>query len=119
MGIKEGSRQWSLASHLKDGVSIPQLKETHGFPWSVAAIKSGMYWDLHRVKGYGIRTEFHNGESLYSRGDLAGAQTLGVEPTHDADGQIVFSDDYDENKQIPVYFLVFPDHFAKNQILLK
>lgn len=101
----QGSKQAELVTRLSDpnGATMYELSVAlgqAGKPWTVPAIQSGFSWDVRSVKGYGVRTEYHNGEWLYENGHEACAADLGYE------GQRL--ETYDEKVVMPVYFLVLP-----------
>lgn len=63
---REGSKQAALLDALarSGGASMAELLEIlswGGTPWKEVTVKSGLNWDMNKVKGYGIRTEFQNG----------------------------------------------------------
>lgn len=60
---KEGSKQAILVDLLFGGVTLATLMKTLG--WTRNSTISGIYHDVHRLKGYGIRTDTSSGEHTY------------------------------------------------------
>lgn len=61
---RQGSKQACLVDALHKGATMQQLVEAcsskyGGRDWSAPSVKSGMYWDINKLKGYGIRTELN------------------------------------------------------------
>jgi len=60
---REGSKQAALVGALSKGATIKELvtacsKGNGGKKsWSETSVRSGIYWDINKLKGYGIRTE--------------------------------------------------------------
>jgi len=46
----------SLIGHLPRGATVAELVAALK-PWSESSVKSALYWDVAKVKGYGVRTE--------------------------------------------------------------
>ncbi|QIG74992.1 hypothetical protein EVC26_073 [Rhizobium phage RHph_I72] len=61
---REGSKQAILVDMLSrpEGASMQELIRAlaDGKPWKEVTVKSGLNWDMNKVKGYGIRTTFEN-----------------------------------------------------------
>jgi hypothetical protein len=62
---RERTKQAALVDALKDGATMQELitvcsKVNGGKTWSENSVKSGIYWDINKIKGYGIRTEMNN-----------------------------------------------------------
>lgn len=59
---REGTKQAALIDALAKGATMEQLikvcSQGGKKVWSENSVKSGIYWDVNKVKGYGIRTEF-------------------------------------------------------------
>jgi hypothetical protein len=61
---REGTKQALLIDSLAKGATIQELlaacgKQSGGkVSWTETSVRSGIYWDVNKVKGYGIRTEF-------------------------------------------------------------
>lgn len=61
---REGTKQALLIDALAKGATLTELlntcdKSSGGkVSWTENSVKSGIYWDVNKVKGYGIRTEF-------------------------------------------------------------
>lgn len=61
---RQGSKQALLVDALKNGATIEMLLKVCSAAnggkksWSEESVRSGVYWDVNKVKGYGIRTEF-------------------------------------------------------------
>jgi hypothetical protein len=61
---REGTKQALLIDCLAKGATIEELikacdKASGGkTSWTETSVRSGIYWDVNKVKGYGIRTEF-------------------------------------------------------------
>jgi hypothetical protein len=51
-----GSKQAILIDHLAKGATLAELVAALK-PWSESSVKSALYWDVAKVKGYGVRTE--------------------------------------------------------------
>jgi hypothetical protein len=50
------SKQAILIDHLAKGATLAELVAALK-PWSESSVKSALYWDVAKVKGYGVRTE--------------------------------------------------------------
>ena len=61
---REGTKQAMLIDALAKGATIKELLDTCSkksggkVSWTENSVRSGIYWDVNKVKGYGIRTEF-------------------------------------------------------------
>jgi hypothetical protein len=53
---RAGSKQAILIDHLAKGATLAELVAALS-PWSESSVKSALYWDVAKVKGYGVRTE--------------------------------------------------------------
>jgi hypothetical protein len=53
---RAGSKQAILIDHLAKGATLAELVAALK-PWSESSVKSALYWDVAKVKGYGVRTE--------------------------------------------------------------
>lgn len=68
---RAGSKQASLVDALKNGATMAQLikvcsSSNGGKNWTETSVKSGIYWDVNKLKGYGVRTELlKNGVHKY------------------------------------------------------
>lgn len=67
---RQGSKQSILVDMLSrpSGATMEQLQTAlgkKGKPWTEATVRSGFYWDMNSIKGYGISTEFKNGVAHY------------------------------------------------------
>lgn len=67
---RAGSKQSIMVDMLsrEQGASLSELREAlkgGKKPWLDVTIKSGLNWDMNKVKGYGIRTEHVDGEDRY------------------------------------------------------
>lgn len=67
---RAGSKQSIMVDMLsrEQGASLDELREAlkgGKKPWLDVTIKSGLNWDMNKVKGYGIRTEHVDGEDRY------------------------------------------------------
>jgi hypothetical protein len=51
-----GSKQAILIDHLAKGATLAELVDALA-PWTENSVKSALYWDVAKVKGYGVRTE--------------------------------------------------------------
>lgn len=66
-----GTKQAVLVDTLarKGGATMEELMEAlshFGKPWTAASVRSGLHWDVHHIKGYGVRTTFgRNKEQRY------------------------------------------------------
>ena len=45
-----------LIDHLAKGATLAELVAALK-PWTESSVKSALYWDVAKVKGYGVRTE--------------------------------------------------------------
>lgn len=59
---RDRSKQAALVDSLKNGATMAQLVEAcsaknGGKDWTESSVKSGIYWDINKLKGYGVRTE--------------------------------------------------------------
>jgi hypothetical protein len=54
---RAGSKQAILIDHLAKGASLAELVAALSPGWTESSIKSALYWDVAKVKGYGVRTE--------------------------------------------------------------
>ena len=67
---REGSKQSILVDMLsrKQGATMDELLDAlkgGGKPWLEVTVKSGLNWDMNKVKGYGIRTTKRDGVDCY------------------------------------------------------
>lgn len=68
---REGSKQAILVDKLSrpQGATMRELLEAlsgGAKPWKEVTVKSGLNWDMNKIKGYGIRTrQRENGEDCY------------------------------------------------------
>ena len=53
---RAGSKQAILIDHLAKGATLAELVAALA-PWTESSVKSALYWDVAKVKGYGVRTE--------------------------------------------------------------
>jgi hypothetical protein len=53
---RAGSKQAILIDHLAKGATLAELVAALK-PWSESSVKSALYWDVAKVKGYGVRTD--------------------------------------------------------------
>jgi hypothetical protein len=53
---RAGSKQAILIDHLAKGVTLAELVAALE-PWTESSVKSALYWDVAKIKGYGVRTE--------------------------------------------------------------
>src|ERR671918_427790 len=53
---RAGSKQAILIDHLATGATLAELVAALK-PWTEGSVKSALYWDVAKVKGYGVRTE--------------------------------------------------------------
>jgi hypothetical protein len=62
--------------------------------WTEASVKSALYYDVHQLKGYGVRTELMTPRQVYDAGPRGPSveAMLGTEQEHES--------------IVPVYFLV-------------
>jgi hypothetical protein len=62
---RAGSKQAMLIDHLARGATLSELVAALK-PWTEGSVKSALYWDVAKVKGYGVRTEtFDDGTQRY------------------------------------------------------
>ena len=62
---RAGTKQAALVDALKGGATMKELldvcsKVNGGKNWTENSVKSGIYWDINKIKGYGVRTEVSN-----------------------------------------------------------
>lgn len=68
---RKGTKQSILIDLLarKEGATMKQLTSAlskTGRPWTEDSVRSGLHWDVHSVKGYGVRSELgRNGQMRY------------------------------------------------------
>lgn len=67
---REGSKQATLVDMLfrPEGATMAELLEAlsgGAKPWKEVTVKSGLNWDMNKVKGYGIRTTKRGDEDCY------------------------------------------------------
>jgi hypothetical protein len=60
---RAGSKQALLIDMLSVGATMDQLVAALG--WERNSVKSGIYWDLNTIKGYGAKTVFVDGVATY------------------------------------------------------
>ena len=123
---REGSKQATLVDLLSRscGASMTELLSGLAFgakAWKEVTVKSGLNWDMNKIKGYGIRTEFQNGYERWLEGDY---DNMGDFNLFDFDGHP--DDNSDERKaellqknidagfdpskrNVAVYHLVLPE----------
>tara|TARA_R110000787_G_scaffold74375_2_gene165370 strand:- start:340 stop:1104 length:765 start_codon:yes stop_codon:yes gene_type:complete len=124
VAMKLHSKQWYLADQLEAGSTMARILQqwTNGTPWTESSIKSAMYWDLSKVKGYGIKTEFLNGQEFWEGNEFeAGNELNYYRPGHPDDGcedEYVPDDNYNPNDKMAFYTLLFPEG-VRREILLK
>ena len=76
-----GTKQAALVDALKEGATMKELVEVcskvnGGKNWTETSVKSGIYWDVNKIKGYGVRTETNNnGQARYFLTYPAGMKT--------------------------------------------
>lgn len=77
---REGTKQAVLVDLLsrKEGATFAELHAAmngpdfkHLKPWAEVTTRSALSWDVHAVKGYGVRTEFKTVEALKADGRKA------------------------------------------------
>ena len=95
------SKQAAIIDCLVYGATLWELtgatsrNASGGKDWSESSVRSALHWDVHSVKGYGVRTEIMTPRQAYDAGHEAHAENhLGTEHEH--------------QPIIPVYFLVLP-----------
>ena len=67
--------------------------------WSESSVKSGLHYDVHFVKGYGIRTEMMTPRAAYDAG-------------HEATVESMLGTELEDEPVVAVYFLVLPASMA-------
>jgi hypothetical protein len=103
---RAGTKQAELVDALMDGSTLWELegvcsRNASGGKknWKADSIRSAMYWDINKVKGYGVRTEMMTPRQAYDAGHEASVEHwLGTQQEHEA--------------IVPVYFLVLPAGMA-------
>lgn len=117
---REGSKQATLVDLLSRscGASMTELLAGLSFgskAWKEVTVKSGLNWDMNKIKGYGIRTEFQNGYERWLEGDFdnMGDFTSDQHPDeadHEATLAANVAKGFDPSKRtVAVYFLVLPE----------
>jgi hypothetical protein len=53
---RAGSEQAILVDHLAKGATLAELVAALT-PWTENSVKSALYWDVNKVKGYGVRAD--------------------------------------------------------------
>lgn len=130
---REGTKQAQMVDLLSDqlGASMAELRNAlsqGGKPWQDVTIKSGLNWDLNKIKGYGIRTEFQDGYDRWLAYDWDSMEDFPMNAAiEQATGRtdVAHPDEftadekakireaaaalgYQFHKTVPVYFLVYP-----------
>lgn len=113
-----GTKQAILVDFLSrsGGASMAELREALG-NWSDVTIRSGLSWDCHAVKGYGIKTTHENGYQRFLATDYAGMGSFTADCHPDdlseADKAALLAknlaEGYDPNELFAVYHLVLPE----------
>lgn len=67
---RAGSKQAIMVDMLsrEQGATMPELLEAlsgGATPWKEVSVKSGLNWDMNKIKGYGIRTDKRGEEDCY------------------------------------------------------
>jgi hypothetical protein len=98
------SKQAAIIDCLVDGATLWELtgatsrNASGGKDWSESSVPSALHWDVHSVKGYGVRTELMTPRRAYDAGHEASVEHwLGTEH------EVI----------VPVYFLVLPAGMSK------
>lgn len=108
------------------GVTFDQLRsELHSYaqatgrtPWKDITIRSGLGWDVHSLKGYGIETKTVNGEEAWSLCNYDAAQALGWDATlcghpDEAEESDVLQArshlNYNPEERVNIMFLTYPE----------
>lgn len=123
---REGSKQALLVDMLSrpEGATMEELMralaEGGNKPWKEVTVKSGLNWDMNKLKGYGIRTTFRNAYESWLAYDFESSLELSLEgfeghPDDNTDAQkqaileMNVAKGFDPNKRdIAVYHLVLP-----------
>lgn len=109
MACREGTKQAVLIDLLcrAGGATLDELhaamNEPPFKPWTLSSTKTALGWDVSSVKGYGIRTEFQNGEQLAAGGRNLHAELLNWDVK---EGKA--KEGYDPKVVVAVYHAVFP-----------
>lgn len=117
---REGSKQATLVDLLSRscGASMTELLAGLAFgakAWKEVTVKSGLNWDMNKIKGYGIRTEFQNGYERWLEGDYDNmgdftSEQHPDEADHEATLAANVAKGFDPSKRtVAVYFLVLPE----------
>jgi hypothetical protein len=100
---RAGTKQAAIIDALADGATMWELlavcsRNVSGGTkdWSEASIRSAMYYDVHHVKGYGVRTEVMTPRALY---DMGG---------HEASAEHLLGTEHEHEPCIALYRLVLP-----------
>lgn len=117
-----GSKQAALIDMLDTGATMDDLRRAVQMPgkkdWKDSSIKSGLYWDINKVKGYGIRTELMNGRQLWELYSVTETDwpLSHIHPDDATDEEIEKAEqdpNYSGEAIYPVYFLVLPEGVDK------
>ena len=123
---REGSKQATLVDLLSrpSGASMAELLSGLAFgskAWKEVTVKSGLNWDMNKIKGYGIRTEFQNGYERWldcdydNMGDFSLFDQDGHPDDHSEESKAALlqrniDKGFDPSKRtVAVYHLVLPE----------
>ena len=124
---REGTKQAILVDALWVGASMEDLLRllSHGTAWKEVSVKSGLNWDMNKVKGYGIRTEFQNAYERWLECDFESSGSVNLEGFNghpddcsEEDKQAIYdrwiaAGNDPEARDIAVYYLVLPEGMDK------
>lgn len=97
---RAGTRQAALIDALFDGATMWELEGVCP-TWSRSSIVSGIYYDVNKLKGYGVRTELVTPRELYDTGG------------HEAHAEGYLGTDDEHERFIPLYRLVLPEGWER------
>ena len=121
---RAGSKQAEMVDMLSrpEGATMEELLRglAHGKPWKEVTVKSGLNWDMNKLKGYGIRTTFRNAFESWLECDFESSGEISLEgfeghPDDNNEEQkaailaMNIAQGFDpEKRDIAVYHLVLP-----------
>ena len=121
---REGTKQARMVDILWIGASMPELLRVlaeGGKPWQEVTVRSGLNWDMNKLKGYGIRTTFANAFERWLETDFDSSGALEIpagigghpDDCSEEDKVAILKHNVDkgfdpEKRDIAVYHLVLP-----------
>lgn len=70
--VRKGTKQEALINALRGGATMPELIKAVSSDvagkkdWQPSTVRSALYWDVNKVKGYGITTDLTGDEPVYT-----------------------------------------------------